>query len=184
MKLENKFTLITVIFLLLFATSCDIVESLKNYPVKIPMSQTFSVSGSNTSIVEEQNFCISNDSTYQEYKDKVKKVTFAEVAFRTISYSPSNLQGDITVFLKDANGTMLFSENIQGAKPGDYVTTPYIILLNETEIQAIDSYLETALANNDQLCFTSGLNLTITTGGTTNSIEGAIDIVFVVETEL
>ena len=78
----------------------------------------------------------------------------------------------------------LFSENIQGAKPGDYVNTPYVISLTEAEIQAIDSYLASALEATGQLCFTSGLTVQITAGGTTNSLQGAIDIVFEAETEL
>ncbi|MEE9431854.1 MAG: hypothetical protein V3V16_12475 [Melioribacteraceae bacterium] len=184
MKLKNKLTVLAISLLLLFTTSCDIVDALSTYPVNIPLSQTFSTSGTNTTIAEEESFCVSNDDTYQEYKDKIKKVTFVKVAFRTISYSPSNLQGDITLYLKDASGVTLFTESITGAKPGDYVNTPYEISLEDSEIQAIDSYLETALAANSELCFTSGINIQITSGGTTNSIEGAIDIVFEAETEL
>ena len=184
MKLKNKLIIIGISLSLLFTTSCDIVDSLSTYPVNIPYSHTFSTSGTNTSIVETETFCVNDNDTYQEYSDKVNKVTFVEVAFRVISFSPSNLEGDINVFLQDGNGVTLFSENIQGAKPGDYVNTPYVISLTDSEIQAIDSYLATALEATGQLCFTSGLTVQITAGGTTNSLQGAIDIVFEAETEL
>ena len=59
-----------------------------------------------------------------------------------------------------------------------------MISLTDSEIQAIDAYLATALEATGQLCFTSGLTVQITAGGTTNSLLGAIDIVFEAETEL
>ncbi len=183
MKFTSKIIL-TVLLSFTFLTSCDVVDSLKNYPVNIPMSVTFSASGSSTSITENKDFCINNDSTFQEYSDKVKKVTFVEVAFRTISYSPEDLRGTIVVSLKDAAGNLLFSETIENASPGDYVNTPYIISLTAEEIQAINTYLENALSNNQTLCFSAGLNVSITSSAQTNSLEGAVDIVFEATTEL
>ena len=183
MKFISKIILTLLISFTLF-TSCDVVDALKDYPVNIPLSVTFSASGSSTSIVESKEFCINNDSTYQAYSDKVKKVTFVEVAFRTLSFSPADLRGTIVVTLNDAAGNLLFSETIENASPGDYVNTPYVISLDAAEIQAIDAYLESALSKNQTLCFTAGLNVSITSGSQTNSLEGAIDIVFEAMTEL
>jgi len=183
MKFISKIILTILISFTLF-TSCDVVDALKDYPVNIPLSVTFSASGSSTSIVETQDFCINNDSTYQEYSEKVKKVTFVEVAFRTISYSPADLRGTIIITLNDASGNLLFSETIENASPEDYINTPYVISLNAAEIQAIDAYLDNALSNNQTLCFTAGLNVTITSSAQTNSLDGAIDIVFEAMTEL
>ncbi len=185
MKFKTK--IITAIFfglLVVSLTSCDIVDALKNYPVNIPYSQEFTATGSNNSISESQTFCINNSDTYQQYRDKIKSLKFSEIAFRTISYSPENLQGDVTITLKDGNGVTLFTESIPGAKASDYVTTPYKITLTENEIQAINTYLEAVLAAQGEICFTGSFNIDITSGAGTHTITGALDLVFEADTEL
>lgn len=184
MKISKKLYLFALFVFTSFFISCDLVDSLKTYPVNVPISIQFSASGTSNTVNETEYFCVDNQEAYQEYKDNINKVTFVEMAFRTISYSPSNLQGNVTISLKDAAGTTLFSKTIPDAKASDYVTTPYILQLNQTEIQAVNNYLDQALQQNQSLCFTANISINITQGGTTNSISGALDVVFEAQAEL
>lgn len=184
MKVSKNLYLFVIFVFTTFIISCDLVDSLQNYPINIPISVQFSASGNNNNVNETEYFCVDNEEAYQEYRDNINKVTFVEMAFRTISYSPSNLQGNVTISLKDAAGTILFSKTIPNAKASDYVTTPYLLVLTQTEIQAINSYLEKALQQSQSLCFTANIAIEVTQGGTTNSITGAIDVVFEAQAEL
>ncbi|GBD91307.1 hypothetical protein BMS3Abin04_02033 [bacterium BMS3Abin04] len=185
MKFKTK--IIAAIFLGLLVvslTSCDIADALKNYPVNIPYSVEFTATGSNNSISESQTFCIDSSDTFQEYKDKIKDIKFTEISFRTISYIPENLQGDVTITLKDGNGVILFTESITGVKASDYVTTPYKITLTADEIQAINQYLQAVLETQSQICFTGSFSIDITSGEGNHTIKAALDLVFEAGTEL
>ncbi len=185
MKLQNKVIIFTLsLFLAITLVSCDIVDSLKKYPVNIPISVAFSSSGSNTIVAEGGTHCLTNEDAYQEYEDKINSVKLVKMAYRTTSFSPSSLQGNVSVSVKNDFGVTLFTHTIPNVKPGDYINTPYELQLTNTEIQAVNTYLKNSLAENGGLCLSASLNVNVTSGGTTNSIAGYVDIVFEAEAEL
>ncbi len=183
---KNKFILnvISLFAFLVFATSCDVLDTIKTFPVNIPITVTFSTSGSNSSMLQSSTFCINDNETYQEYKDDISELSYVEAAIRTISYSPSNVRGDIVLRVYDAMGTELFKEVLEDVSPGDYVSTPYVVVLNTDEFNALNSYLQQALESGGEICLTAEFSMNITQGSAPYSFEGALDIVFEAKTTL
>lgn len=180
----KKILLSLSLFALVFLTGCELADSLTSYPVNVPISVQFSASGTNNTVYEVAGFCVDDAEEYQEYADDIQEVSLVDMAFRTISYSPTSLAGDVTVILQDANGTVLFTQTIENAVAADYVETPYTLSLTDADLETVNTYLEEQLASGSNLCLTAILSIDITDGGTTNSIAGAVDIVFEAVAEL
>ena len=171
-----------LLFLMLTWNGCDQFNTL---PLNIPFTMKVAVEGSEQTLSNSTNFCLSTDSqTYDDYKDKIKSLHFIEAAFRTLSVSPSDITGNITVSLQDGNGTTLFSYAIPGVNPSDYMkpNSPYILQLTQAQIDFINTYLSNVL--NSGACFTATITVDNLTGNPPYSIKGAIDMVIEAETEL
>jgi len=171
-----------LLFLMLTWNGCDDFNSL---PLNIPFTIDVSVSGSGSTLSNSQSYCLSTDSeTYDEYRDKIQSLTFIEAAFRTTSVLPSDLSGNINVTLQDGDGNVLFSYDIPGASPADYLSpnSPYILQLNQSQIDFINTYLNSLL--NQGACFTATITVNNITGQAPYTINGAIDMVIEADTEL
>jgi hypothetical protein len=181
----KKYKYLLPIFITLFflqMSSCDEINSIE---VNIPVTKEISASGSNSKITEEPvSFCLDEASdTYTEYKDKIKKLTFAQAAYRTVSVSDPSLKGDINLTVMDANGTTLFSLTIPNVILAAYMkpNSPFVIQLNQNQIQAIDLYL----SNFTNQCFKAVLTVNNISGGTAPySMTGAVDILLKADTEI
>jgi len=162
--------------------SCDKFDT---FPLNIPMSVEIISQGSNSPIVESEVFCLNNDQEFQEYRDKMKKVTFIEAAWRTKAVS-ANLQGNITLSLRDGNGNLLFTKTLPGADPAAYKAPnqPYVLTLSANEIQLINTYLEQVFSQGNQsFCFQATATITATSGSTPYLVDGFVDVVFEAETQ-
>ncbi|GEM_PF-4381181 len=179
--LLNGFLLLAV---LIFSSACDVLDTIKTFPVNIPMSVTFSTSGSNSSMVQSSTFCVNQNETYLQYKDDISELTYVEAAIRTISYSPSDVRGDIVLKVYDPLGNVLFKEVLEDVSPGDYMNTPYVITLNTDEFNTLNSYLQQALESGGDICMTAEFSMNITQGSAPYSFEGALDIAFEAKTTL
>ncbi len=177
----NGILLLTV---LVFISSCDVLDTIKTFPVNIPISVTFSTSGSNSSMVQSSTFCVNDNKTFIEYKDNINELTYVEAAIRTISYSPSDVRGDIVLKVMDPLGNILFKEVLENVSPGDYETNPYVITLSTDEFNTLNSYLQQALESGGDICLTAEFSMNITQGAAPYSFEGALDIAFEAKTTL
>jgi hypothetical protein len=171
-----------LLFLMVAWNGCDSFNSL---PLNIPFTIDVSVQGSAATLSDSQSYCLSTDSeTYNEYRDKIQSLHFVEAAYRTTGVVPTNLTGNITVTLQDDNGNVLFSYDIPGATPADYMTpnSPYILQLNQSQIDFINTYLNNLLSQG--ACFTATVTVSNITGQPPYTVEGAIDMVIEADTEL
>jgi len=176
-------------FLVLFSAvaafmyfSCDKFDT---FPLNIPMSVEIISQGSNSPIIQPEVFCLNNNQEFQDYRDKMKKVTFIEAAWRTKAVS-SNLQGNITLSLRDGNGNLLFTKTLPGANPAAYMAPnqPYILVLSANEIQLINTYLDQIFSQGSQnFCFEATATITATSGSTPYLVDGFVDVVFEAETQ-
>jgi hypothetical protein len=170
-----------LLFLMFTWNGCD---EFNHLPLNIPFSLPVYMTGSNTIISDSSSYCLGIDSqTYDQYRDKIRSLHFVEAAFRTISVSPVDLSGDITVTLKDGTGAELFSYVIPDATPADYMkpNTPYILDLRQEQIDLINEYLDSVL--NVGACFTGTVTVDNIIGQPPFTIEGAVDMVIEADTE-
>jgi hypothetical protein len=165
---------------------CDAFES---FPINIPFTIEFTASGSSSPIIDEGGGCLDTGSgTYQDYKDKINSLTFVEAAYRTLSVKANNqittsLNCDINVTIERPDGTLLFSYDINDVNPSDYISTPLVLQLDETQLNAIRNYL--AIFETTTMCFDATYKLSNITGGTVPyEVKGAVDFVLEAETEL
>ncbi len=180
----KKFKYLLPFFITLFflqMSSCDEINSIE---VNVPVTKEISASGSNSSITKSESFCLIEASdTYKEYQDKIKKLTFAQAAYRTVSVSDPSLKGDINLTVMDGNGTPLFSLTLPNVSLAAYMkpNSPFVIQLNQNQIQAIDLYL----SNFTNQCFKAILTVSNISGGTAPySMTGAVDILLKADTEV
>ena len=171
-----------LLFLMLAWNGCD---EFNHLPLNIPFSLNVSVSGSDNTLSDTSDpFCISSDSqTYNEYQDKIRSLHFVEAAFRTISVTPADLSGDITVTLLDGDGNEIFRYVIPDAAPADYMkpNSPYILQLRQEQIDFINLNLDQLL--NTGACFSASFTVENINGQPPYHIDGAIDMVIEADTE-
>jgi len=171
-----------LLFLMLFWNGCDDFNSL---PLNIPFTLNVTVDGSSNTLSDTSDpFCITTDSqTYSEYQDKIQSLHFVEAAYRTISVTPVDLKGDITVALYDGDGNVVFSHVIPSATPADYMkpNTPFILQLNQEQIDFINANLDQLLQTG--ACFSASFTVENITGQTPYHIDGAIDMVIEADTQ-
>jgi hypothetical protein len=178
MKIKNILSIISIIVLTILG-GCDTIDSLDTFPLNIPVNIEISVAGNFTSVTRSGDICLSESDTYQKYEDKIKSITFLEAAFRTKAVTPSTLSGHVSLTLADGSGNLLFSKDFGTIKPADYISTPYILPLTQTEINAINTYISTQ----GNKCFTAAVTVSGLPGGTSQSIDISIDMVFLSETK-
>jgi len=176
-----------LLFTLLLAGSvfvnsgCDVIESFETLPINIPISLPVNISGGDDNLSETQSFCLENFPDFNQYQDDIEDVNFVELAFRTKSFSPSNLRGNISFELMDASGNLIFMDELNGVSPAEFEENPYVLQLSDEEINLMNEYLD---SDENGTCFTGRVNLQITEGSGNNSLTGIIDIVFEAETKI
>ncbi|MBK7104126.1 MAG: hypothetical protein IPH62_02440 [Ignavibacteriae bacterium] len=177
----SKFLLLTFLIGISFSGGCD---ELNNLPVNIPIVVNFSTSGNNTTISESENFCLSDYEKWRENQDKVQSATYLSAAYWTESAS-AGLQGDINVQLSDQFGNIIFSVVLNNYKAADNIDKPFTLELTESEIQALNDYLELLSENDNDQCFNSSLTISDITGTTTPyQLTGRVEIVIEAAVEL
>ena len=165
-------------------SSCDAFES---FLFNLPISVTITATGTNNPSGNE-SYCLDDDETYQDFKDKINTVTFVEAYVTTVSVSPINLQGDVTVTIREgtnASGPVLFTTTLNNARPADYISPnpAYKLPLTEADIQAVNDALEQGVT-----CFYGELEVTDISNGATppqqNVIVVKIDALYKVDADL
>ena len=175
MRTNLKIFLVTILFPSMFLLNGCILDSLKTITQNAPMSQEFKVNSSQTSYSATETIDLSNSSTYQSYQDKIQQIKFIQAEFRTKSVTPTDLSGNVTLILKDNSGNTLVNYSLGQINPSDYITNPFQLQLNDTQIAAINAYL--SILSNKKLKATLQID-NISSSVKPYSLDCVLDIVF------
>jgi hypothetical protein len=161
-------------------SSCDIFE---NFLFNVPMSFLFESSGS--SLFDDGSACLEDDDTFNDVQDKINDINFVEAYLAVLSISPENIQGDITFTLRggNASGPVLIQQTLNDVRPADYPpASPLKLQFDQSQIQLLNQFLSDA---ENQRCFYGSFEITdLQNGGTTNSIQVRLDVLFNVDANL
>jgi hypothetical protein len=181
MKILTKLSILTIIITLPLISGCD---ELNNLPVNVPVTYEFHTSGTNTSVVLTDNFCTSEAEEWQDYQDDIKSATFISAAYWTTNFS-AGLQADINISISDNFGNQIFSVTLDNYKASENVETPYVLELDETEIQALNDYIENVLNQSNDVCFNITMSLTNVSGTVTPYVlDGKVELILEADVEL
>lgn len=176
----KKLSFILVISSFMLFTSCD---ELSELTLNVPLPIEFSTSGSNTSLSENEYFCLSQYEEWRDNQDDIESAKFLTASYWTLDGTTPNLRGDVSFSLY-SGGVLLFTYNFGTITAADYETDPYELMLTESQIQAFDNVLSN-LFDNDA-CFTGTLTVNNVTGDTDISgnrvLNGKVELVL--ETEV
>jgi len=177
-KIIKTFVVVFAVALSFVSNSCDKFDT---FPLNIPFSVTVTVSGNNNPATASSQLCLSESTTYQDYVDDIEKLTFVEAAWRTDSVS-TNLSGTVKVTVRVVGGATLFQKTLAGTNPADYTSSPFVLPLSATEIQAMNDYLNSYLENPNQ-CLEASVEATVTSGTLPYYLRGIVDMVVEAETK-
>jgi hypothetical protein len=170
------------LFLFLFAAavsftilSCD---EFNTFPINVPVTFGFTVTGSDSDY-DSGLYCMSESEAYQEYQDNAESITYLKAQYRTISISDNSVEGTINIQVLNSSGTTIINFTETNFTPADYISDEYEITLTQNEIQAFNTYLNSL--PDDQKCFT--VIITVTGINGTQTLNGAVDVVFEVVTK-
>jgi len=180
-KILRTFVVVFIVALSFVNTSCDKFDTL---PLNVPFSVTIVTQGNNNPSSSSSTYCLTESSTYQDYVEDIQKLTFIEAAWRTDSVK-NIAAGTIKVTVRVVGGATLFQKTIAGTNPSAYLSpnAPYVLALSETEIEALNTYLNNYLQNPNQ-CLQATVEATVTTGTAPYYLRGIIDMVVEAETKL
>ncbi len=180
MKYLNKIVLLFLTSSLLFFSGCD---ELSQLTLNVPLVINFGTSGPNTSTEDTEYFCLSDYTDWEENQDDIESAKFLTASYWTLDATP-NLEGNVTVYLYDSNGSVIFTYNLGTITAADYIDEPFELTLTQAQIDVFDGVLSNLSGNNG--CFTSKLTVTNITGTTNSSgnyvLNGKVEIVL--ETEV
>lgn len=177
-RIIKALVVVFAIVLSFVSNSCDKFDT---FPLNIPFSVTITTQGSNNPSTSSSQYCLSQSETYQDYVDDIEKLTFVEAAWRTDSVN-NIITGTVKVTVKIVGGAILFQKTLTGTNPSDYISTPFVLSLSATEIQALNDYLNSYLENPNQ-CLEVTVEATVTSGTIPYYLRGIVDIVVEAETK-
>ncbi len=179
---------ISFVFITFFiGSSCD---DLSQLTLNVPLVIEFISEGPNTTSSDEEFFCLSSYEEWRDNQEDIESAKYLAASYWTLegedfSQTTPNLRGNVSFSLFES-GIHLFTVSFGNITAADYLENPYVLELNESDVQALDDILLN-LAGNDA-CFTSTLNVTNITGDTNASgdyvLNGKVEIVLETEVAL
>lgn len=162
----KKINLMLVAVLLLpgmfLFNGCDTVENLETLPLNIPMSFNFAISGSTFPITQIQNYCLEDNPTYNDFKNKIDSISFVEMSARIDTLSSNSLVADVVIQLETSSGLPIFTYSQSAVALAQWKTTPFTFTLAASDIDAIDNFLRSI----GQRCLKATAIVSNITGGT------------------
>lgn len=180
-KILRIFVVVFVVALSFVNTSCDKFDTL---PLNIPFAVTVTTQGNTNPSINSATYCLNESSTYRDYVEDIQKLTFVEAAWRTDSVK-NITTGTVKVTVRVLGGATLFQKTIAGTNPSAYLSpnAPYVLTLTDTEIEALNTYLNNYLKEPNQ-CLQATVEATVTAGTAPYYLRGIIDMVVEAETKL
>lgn len=183
-KIIKALVVIFAVTMSFINTSCDKFDT---FPLNIPFSIEVVTQGNNSSVSDSTTYCLSQSTTYQDYVKDIEKLTFVEAAWR-IDVVQSISSGDIEITVSINGGGTLFQKTLTNVNPSAYQSPngPFVLILTDTEIQALNTYLNSYLKNPNQ-CIKAKVKATVKSPLPVTQkvyLQGTIDMVIEAETKL
>jgi hypothetical protein len=179
-KIIKVFIVICVIAVSFSFNSCKKDSSLSqvdDFSLNIPLSINVKTEGSTNPLISLPTpYCLSQSSGYTSNASKIKKLTFVEAAWRTDSVK-NITTGTVKVTVGIVGGATLFQKTLAGSNPADYISSPFILSLTDTEKQALNNYLNEAVASPQDHCLSATIQVNVGTGTPAYYLNGFIDMV-------
>ena len=175
MKKHKIFISVFVIVSLFTVKGC-ILDAFDTLIQNVPVSKEFTLQGSSSSIFETSNFCLNESSTIEDYRGKIENIELVTATYSTVSISPANTKGDLTISLAKSDGTVLYTTTLTNISPATYINNPLILQFSSTQLQLLNTYLGTL---KEGTCFRATLSVSnITPAGSSITLVGKVDVVF------
>lgn len=150
---------ISLLFLsFLFSSGCD---ELSKLDINMPVVINFSPSGTNTTVSEDEYFCLSQYETWREYQGDIESARYVAASYWTLEGSSPNLNGNITFTLYDGDGEFIFAYSLGNFSADTYLGAPFEMTLTLDQVDALNAVLSTM---SDDGCFRGNLTVTDITG--------------------
>jgi hypothetical protein len=174
-----------LLFTILVAVVMNGCDALENFLFDLPID--FEVTASdNSGKSQGEYYCLDQNSTYNDYVDKLNSVTFVEAHIVTIDISPGDegIQGDGTLRLYEgtfASGTPLLTYTDSNVKLADhYKPNGYKLALTQDKINAVNASLA-----DGNTCFYAEYVITNVQGNDGEyTVELKIDVLMQLDTSL
>lgn len=166
------FSVLAIVFLL--AVKGCILDAFDTLTQNIPVSKEFTIQGNSSTVQETTNFCLSESSTIEDYREKIENIELVTATYSTVSISPANTNGDLTISLSKSDGTLLYSTTLQNVSPANYINNPLVLQFSQSQLQLLNAYLGTL---KEGTCFKATLSVT-TSSNSTKTLVGKVDVVF------
>lgn len=180
-RIIKAFVVVFAFALSFVSSSCD---EFNSFPINIPFSIPINISGSSTSSTASSTYCLTQSETYQDYVDDIESLTFIQAAWRTTSVSGIT-SATIKITVSIVGGATLFQVTLSNINPASYQSPngPFVLSLNQTQIQALTDYFNQYLKNSNQ-CLQATVEATVNTGNAPYNLQGVIDMVVEAETKM
>lgn len=177
----KTFFIIIVFTYSLFNISCNSINTL---PLNIPFSFQITAQGNSNPSISSAYYCLSNSSTYQNYVEKIDKLTFIEAAWRIDSLK-NIITGSVKLNVKVKNivDNTIFQKTLPSTNPLNYKGKPYILPLTDSEIQVLNNYFNN-YHKDPSKCLEASIEITVTNGTAPYYLKGNLDMVVEAKTKL
>jgi hypothetical protein len=176
---KNKIVFSIIALVILFVLKGCILDAFDTLTQNIPISKEFTVQGTG-SVSSPTNFCLTESEVIEDYRGKIENIELVTATYQTISISPANTKGNITISLAESDGTELYSYTLTNVSPAAYINNPFVLTITPTQLQLLNAYLGTL---KEGTCFRATLSISIIEpSGTTITLVGKVDIAFKMKT--
>lgn len=138
MKMKKYLIFLAVLFSMLFIVGCD---ALEDFTVNVPFTVAFTDSTTTTQTFDNQIYDLSENSVYNEYKEKIEDFEFLEARYNVQETVPDTLIGTMkfTIRQNDSLGTVLLYQEFPDVTV--YPGATDLFVLTQAQIQLFNDYL-------------------------------------------
>src|SRR3990172_11905338 len=146
-----------LLFTMLIAVVMSGCDAFENFLFDLPISFEVEASGTNDAS-GSKSYCLTDNSTYQDYADKINSITYADAYFVTREVNPETISGTLTFQLLDGNNNTIITYVDNNITPANHDSTnAYHLSLDQSEIDDINA----SLAGGNR-CFTGVYSVAVT----------------------
>jgi uncharacterized lipoprotein YajG len=138
MKMIKIMVPLTALVSILFLAGCD---ALENFSVNVPFTVAFSDSTLTTETSDNKTYDLSENSVYNEYKEKIEDFEFLEASYFVTETVPETLTGTMkfTVRKNNEDGEILIYQEYPGVTVYEGKTQKFV--LDQAQINMFNAYL-------------------------------------------
>jgi len=197
-KIYNCFFLILITFTFFFSSGCDVLEK---FFLNLPIKEGITATGTSTTIAESDTVYLRDYDAYSDNIDKIISIKYLDALYRTLprgenpspppdslNLTPGLVGNNIQVTVTDGDGNLLFTRSLPSVAAEDYLTEPYMISLEGSEITLMNNYLEKIKdeTERDNISFIGTITMSgipAPPPGSVNVLTGQIELLYELEME-